>query len=183
MSPQAVAVPHWSPDSAAPGTPALPWLSFTFEAETGPLTPPGTSVSQPLPCLGVAATASLMPSRLKSAVGIAEFLPGLEAYRRISLSFEYRFLPGHAVAKPSRWPEIVFSVACSPVFHTPVSSAAVSVTWPLGLPPYWPSFHAATRATDSRAARLGLPAAFAEWWRWRQRPRSRRGRRCPPSRR
>jgi hypothetical protein len=51
----------------------------------------------------------------------------------------------------------VLSVAWSPFFQTPVSPAAVSVTFASGSTPCRPSFHAATSATACLAAALGVP--------------------------
>ena len=160
VSPQALSAPKPSPASDAPGTPGLSCVRTRVAAATGPSVPPGTTETEPAPpeTDGVPATRSSMPSWSKSAVAAAEFTALLEAKRRISGSLAYRLSPGHSVANPSRWPETVLSVAWSPVFHTPVSPAAVSVTLPDGFPPYWPSFHPATRETACRAAAVGLPA-------------------------
>lgn len=72
-------------------------------------------------------------------------------------SWPYSLVPGHSVLKPSRWPEICLKEYCVPavkVFPKPLDplAPAVSMVLPAGSPLYWPSFHAAIRATEAVTA-------------------------------
>jgi hypothetical protein len=155
--------PNRSPASELPGTPALLWFSVRFAVGLGPSSVPGSTVTLPLllAAFGRPTTRSVMPSRLKSVVGIAALRVPLVAYVRMAPSLAYRFAPGHAVAKPSRCPATVLNVTSPSGWVLPSESVTrrVSVTLAVGLTPYWPSFHAAMRAADWSAAGVGLPVS------------------------